>query len=64
MGDETCLATRQQRLLTQPPLSLYRFNRVAWGGVSSSKPRGVIAGGMDSGELDLYDPEAIVRSAP
>ncbi|KAG8985457.1 protein transport protein S31 [Tulasnella sp. JGI-2019a] len=40
-----------------------RFNRLAWGNVNDARPKGVIAAGMESGELGLWDPEKIVQSA-
>ncbi|KAG8881687.1 protein transport protein S31 [Tulasnella sp. 331] len=40
-----------------------RFNRLAWGNVNEARPKGVIAAGMENGELGLWDPEKIVQSA-
>ncbi|KAJ3561102.1 hypothetical protein NP233_g10405 [Leucocoprinus birnbaumii] len=37
-----------------------RFNRLAWGYVDPSRPRGVIAAGLESGELALWDPAKIL----
>ncbi|KAL0062586.1 protein transport protein S31 [Marasmius tenuissimus] len=37
-----------------------RFNRLTWGYVEPSKPRGVIAAGMENGELALWDPSKIL----
>ncbi|KAF9060249.1 hypothetical protein BDP27DRAFT_1430284 [Rhodocollybia butyracea] len=37
-----------------------RFNRITWGYVDSSRPRGVIAAGMENGELSLWDPAKIL----
>ncbi|KAI8384931.1 uncharacterized protein BYT42DRAFT_564120 [Radiomyces spectabilis] len=37
-----------------------RFNTLAWGQASSDKPYGIIAGGMENGELALWDPSAIL----
>ncbi|KAF6753615.1 hypothetical protein DFP72DRAFT_1010406 [Ephemerocybe angulata] len=37
-----------------------RFNRLAWGYVNSSRPSGVIAAGLENGELALWDPERIL----
>ncbi|RCH81339.1 protein transport protein S31, partial [Rhizopus stolonifer] len=37
-----------------------RFNKLVWGNASSSNPYGVIAGGMENGELTLYDPSKIL----
>jgi protein transport protein SEC31 len=38
----------------------FRFNRIAWG-ASDSKKYGIIAGGMESGELDLWCPEKALQ---
>ncbi|KAK0467509.1 WD40-repeat-containing domain protein [Armillaria novae-zelandiae] len=40
-----------------------RFNRLAWGYVDSSRPQGIIAAGMENGELALWDPEKILAGA-
>ncbi|KAF8224277.1 hypothetical protein L208DRAFT_1312374 [Tricholoma matsutake] len=40
-----------------------RFNRLAWGGVNGSRPQGVIAAGMENGELALWDPAKILAGA-
>ncbi|KAG6916940.1 hypothetical protein DXG01_004627 [Tephrocybe rancida] len=40
-----------------------RFNRLAWGGVQDSQSRGVIAAGMENGELALWDPSKILAGA-
>ncbi|KAK7038871.1 protein transport protein S31 [Paramarasmius palmivorus] len=37
-----------------------RFNRLTWGYVDPSRPRGVIAAGMENGELALWDPSKIL----
>ncbi|KAL9557965.1 hypothetical protein PS6_001549 [Mucor atramentarius] len=37
-----------------------RFNTLAWGHAIAEKPHGVIAGGMENGELELYDASAIL----
>jgi hypothetical protein len=38
----------------------YRFNRIAWGQVHKDRSRGVIAAGMENGELALWDPAKII----
>jgi protein transport protein SEC31 len=43
--------------------SVDRFNRLAWGGVNDSRPQGVIAAGMENGELALWDPAKILAGA-
>ncbi|KAF8550015.1 hypothetical protein OG21DRAFT_1488102 [Imleria badia] len=40
-----------------------RFNRVAWGQVHKDRSRGVIAAGMENGELALWDPAKIIAHA-
>ncbi|KAI8637267.1 hypothetical protein BD408DRAFT_406578 [Parasitella parasitica] len=37
-----------------------RFNTLAWGHVTAEKPHGIIAGGMENGELELFDASAIL----
>lgn len=41
----------------------FRFNRIAWGQVHKDRSRGVIAAGMESGELALWDPAKIIARA-
>ncbi|KAK7443253.1 protein transport protein S31 [Stygiomarasmius scandens] len=40
-----------------------RFNRLTWGYVDTSRPQGVIAAGMENGELALWDPSKILAGA-
>ncbi|KAF9460284.1 hypothetical protein BDZ94DRAFT_1223438 [Collybia nuda] len=40
-----------------------RFNRITWGAVYDNRPRGVIAAGMENGELALWDPAKILAGA-
>ncbi|KAI0297383.1 hypothetical protein BC826DRAFT_1103471 [Russula brevipes] len=40
-----------------------RFNRIAWGKADGSRPEGVIAAGMENGELCIWDPSKIVAHA-
>ncbi|RXW21982.1 hypothetical protein EST38_g3860 [Candolleomyces aberdarensis] len=40
-----------------------RFNRLAWGYVNPTRPQGVIAAGLENGELALWDPEKILSGA-
>ena len=42
---------------------LYRFNRLAWGHVDGNRPQGVIAAGLENGELALWDPAKILAGA-
>lgn len=37
-----------------------RFNRLAWGHVDERRPQGVIAAGLENGELALWDPAKIL----
>ncbi|KAJ7102612.1 transport protein [Mycena belliarum] len=39
-----------------------RFNRLAWGAVDPARPRGVIAAGLENGELALWDPAKILAA--
>ncbi|TIB65666.1 hypothetical protein E3P78_00539 [Wallemia ichthyophaga] len=38
-----------------------RFNTLGWGSVNSSKPQGVIAAGLESGDISIWDPQLIVN---
>ncbi|KAG9080130.1 protein transport protein S31, partial [Ceratobasidium sp. 370] len=38
-----------------------RFNRLAWGYVNPDRPEGVIAAGLESGQLELWDPAQITH---
>ncbi|TPX44564.1 hypothetical protein SeLEV6574_g04428 [Synchytrium endobioticum] len=40
-----------------------RFNRLAWGSYGSAKPHGIIAGGMEDGQLDLWDPDILLSQS-
>ncbi|KAH9059766.1 hypothetical protein EDB87DRAFT_1675007 [Lactarius vividus] len=40
-----------------------RFNRIAWGQGDGTRPEGVIAAGMENGELAIWDPSKIVAHA-
>ncbi|KAL1918417.1 uncharacterized protein VTP21DRAFT_3077 [Calcarisporiella thermophila] len=37
-----------------------RFNRLAWGYPISNKPYGILAGGLENGEVNLWNPAAIL----
>ncbi|KAF8520885.1 hypothetical protein BU17DRAFT_46119 [Hysterangium stoloniferum] len=41
----------------------HRFNRLAWGYVDGGRPRGILAAGMENGELGLWDPYKILQKA-
>ncbi|KEP48003.1 protein transporter SEC31 [Rhizoctonia solani 123E] len=38
-----------------------RFNRLAWGYVNPDRPQGVLAAGLESGQLELWDPAQITH---
>lgn len=40
-----------------------KFYDIAWGGQSSAKPQGVVAGALESGILNLWDPTKVVSGA-
>ncbi|EJD05585.1 WD40 repeat-like protein [Fomitiporia mediterranea MF3/22] len=40
-----------------------RFNRLAWGLPNTGRAKGVIAAGMENGELGLWDPEKILGTS-
>jgi len=40
-----------------------RFNRLAWGSNDSAHPQGVIAAGLENGELVLWDPAKILAGS-
>lgn len=44
------------------PKHLSRFNRIAWGLLqeNSKHPRGILAGGMENGGLEMWDPRIII----
>ncbi|KAJ3056979.1 protein transport protein S31 [Rhizophlyctis rosea] len=37
-----------------------RFNRLAWGHGDPSRPYGILAAGLENGQLDLWNPKAII----
>ena len=39
-----------------------RFNRLAWGAADAARPHGLLAAGMESGELALWDPTRILAN--
>ncbi|KAJ9091705.1 hypothetical protein QFC19_008996 [Naganishia cerealis] len=40
-----------------------RFNRLAWSSPSSANPRGVLASGMETGEVSVWDAEKILNGS-
>ena len=38
-----------------------RFNTLGWGHVHQAKPQGILTGGLESGEIGIWDPEKIVN---
>ena len=51
MKDEIILLKRREGV----GLWVYRFHVLTWGHPSKESPYGIIAGGTDTGELELYD---------
>jgi hypothetical protein len=39
---------------------IVRFNRLAWSAPTANHAKGVIAAGMETGEVHVYDPEKIM----
>ena len=37
-----------------------RFNRLAWGNVGAKTPMGLLAAGLDNGELAIWDAQAVL----
>ncbi|KAK9468119.1 hypothetical protein V1512DRAFT_258776 [Lipomyces arxii] len=56
--------------LTKPVVSIptdARFHDLAWGYVTPTRPKGIIAGALENGSLMIWDPEALIQdpsSAP
>jgi len=48
-------------ILTSFLLLASRFNRLAWAKPTVDRPYGMIAGGMENGELNLWDANAILN---
>lgn len=44
-------------------ISIFRFYDIAWGGASSDHPRGVIAGALENGSLELWDAESLINGS-
>lgn len=42
---------------------MYRFHDIAWGPASEDHPRGIIAGALDNGSLDLWDAEKLIKGS-
>lgn len=58
----TWLRRRFPRLII-PWAGLYRFSRLAWGFPGQSdRPQGVLASGLESGELAIWDPAQVLAS--
>ncbi|MCO5584315.1 hypothetical protein L7F22_038239 [Adiantum nelumboides] len=43
---------------------LCRFNRLSWGSVSPSRPQGLLAAGLESGELNIWDAQKVLDGSP
>lgn len=44
-------------------LTCYRFNQLAWSAPSTTYMKGVLAAGMETGEVNVFDPSKIVAGA-
>lgn len=42
---------------------MFRFHDIAWGPPNADHPRGIIAGGLENGSLDLWDAEKLIKGA-
>lgn len=51
-------ASSNSRSTSSSPL---RFNTLGWGNATADRPYGVIAGGTENGDLELWDPAAILE---
>lgn len=54
---------RGGQLLTLRHTCTYRFNCLSWNKPSDGRPEGVLAAGMDNGELELWDPAKILAGS-
>jgi len=43
-------------------MTMCRFNRLAWGAAEAPHPHGLLAAGMESGEVALWDPTKILAN--
>ncbi|KAI9697217.1 MAG: protein transport protein S31 [Candelina mexicana] len=60
------LGNVEQGVELQPRASIStdsRFHDIAWGGVNDDHPRGIIAGALENGSLDLWDAEMLLDGA-
>ncbi|RDL40368.1 uncharacterized protein BP5553_00347 [Venustampulla echinocandica] len=56
----------EQGVELQPVASIStdsRFNDIAWAPASAEHPKGIIAGALDNGSLDLWDAEKLMKGA-
>lgn len=49
--------------LIETSLTEYRFYDIAWGRVSADRPRGIIAGALENGSLDLWSADALISNS-
>lgn len=49
--------------LIETSLTEYRFYDIAWGRVSADKHRGIIAGALENGSLDLWSADALISNS-
>lgn len=50
-------------ILQRIQLTYYRFNQLAWSAPSTTYMKGVLAAGMETGEVNVFDPSKIVAGA-
>jgi protein transport protein SEC31 len=55
---------RKYGLCFSKSLTRCRFYSLAWGYVTPERPKGVIAGAMDDGHLNIWDVNAILANTP
>lgn len=41
----------------------FSFNRLAWGFANSTRPKGLLAAGLENGELAIWDADKILSGA-
>jgi hypothetical protein len=65
VSSRTPLGRKKRRILekTENLRRWNRFHRLAWGGIDNNRPHGVIAAGMENGELALWDAEKLIGQA-
>lgn len=51
----------ERDMLRQRLGNMRRFNRLAWSAASDARSHGVLAAGMENGQLSLYDPATMLE---